>query len=103
MTPDLSAGRTELFVTLVSLFLLRLLHSVYILKKKKILNMLEGFSKGTALLHFQSVLLVDLTTRICDRPFSLRDGRCVFSAGSTTGCFPETAAILKGKGPQEYE
>lgn len=65
--------------------------------------MLEGFSKGTALLHFQSVLLVDLTTRICDRPFSLRDGRCVLSAGSTTGCFPETAAILKGKGPQEDE
>lgn len=86
----------------ILLFLLRVLHSVYILKKK-ILNMLEGFGKGTALLHFQSVLLVDLTRRICDQPFSLHDGRCMLSAGSTTGHFPETAANLKAKSPQEDE
>lgn len=65
--------------------------------------MLEEFSKGTAFLHFQSVLLVDLTGRICDHPFSVCDGRCMLSAGSTTGRFPETAANLRAKGPQEDE
>lgn len=64
--------------------------------------MLEGFSKGTALLHFHSVLLVNLT-RTCDQPFSLCDGKRVLSAGSTTGHFPETAANLRAKGPQEDE
>lgn len=73
----------------ISLFLLRVLPSVYIFK------MLEGFSKGTAFLHFQSVLLVDLPARICDQPFSLCDGRYVLSGGSTTGYFPETAANLR--------
>lgn len=73
-------------------------------KKNKILNTLEGFSKGIILLCFQFVLLVDLTTRICDWPFSLRDGRCALSTGSTTGRFPETAAAnLRAKGPREDE
>lgn len=67
--------------------------------------MLEWFRKGIIILCFQSVLLQSvLTTRICNWPFPLHDGRCVLSAGSTIGCFPETAAAnLKAKGPQEDE
>lgn len=54
--------------------------------------MLEGFSKGTALLHFQPVLLVD-STRICDWPFSLHDGGYVLSRALQQDTFQKQQQI----------
>lgn len=96
-TPELSVRRAELFFTLeyrFSFWEYCTRFSLY-----KILTTLKGFRKGIILLCFQTVLLVDLTTRTCDWPFSLHDGRCMLSTGSAIGCFPETAAATESKRP----
>lgn len=80
MTSELSGGRTELFVTLEYHFSFSHYWTQFTHSKKKFFNMLEGFSKYTALLHFQSILWTWQQESVTGLLHCMMEGACSLQA-----------------------